>query len=119
MQRAIALSGNSAPGPNGMPYSAWRRLGALAVDVLHEAFQDCCAVDALARLAQDYPSFNESLLIFLPKKAAGQTEQGQDLFEPGGVRPLNITNTANRLLASACRLAVGPALAERVAQLQK
>eukprot|EP00959_Pyramimonas_sp_CCMP1952_P357118 7477544-Pyramimonas_sp.AAC.1 len=32
MQRAIALSGNSAPGPNGIPYSAWRRLGALAVD---------------------------------------------------------------------------------------
>ena len=49
--------------------------GALAIDVLYKASLDCSAEDALDRLARDYPVFNESLLIFLPKKAVGQTEQ--------------------------------------------
>ena len=35
--RALQLAGASAPGPDGVPYEAWRRLNATAVDLLHAA----------------------------------------------------------------------------------
>ena len=57
-------------------------------------------------MMQDFPHFSKSILIFLPKKAIGRTVDGHEVFDPGGVQPLNITNTDNRLLASARRLAL-------------
>lgn len=37
VRRAIATTSRSSPGPDGVPYAAWRRLGPLAVEVLHAA----------------------------------------------------------------------------------
>ena len=56
-----------------------------------------------------YPDFNSSLLMFLLKKPVDVID-GAAIFEPSGVRPLNITNTDNRLLASTVRIAVEPVL---------
>ena len=37
--RALRLAGNSRPGPDGVPFAAWRRLGSLAANVLFNAFE--------------------------------------------------------------------------------
>ena len=37
ISRAIRCSGNSLPGPDRIPYVAWRKLGPLATDVLFDA----------------------------------------------------------------------------------
>ena len=55
-------------------------------------------------MTREYPEFNESFLFVLPQKTAATTEDGADVFDPDGMRPLNVTNTDNRLLASATRI---------------
>ena len=42
-----------------------------------------------------------------------------DVYSPDGVRPLNVTNTDNRLIASSVRLAIEPVLANLITLDQK
>ena len=84
-----------------LPYAAWRQLGDLAVKILYDAYLDLCGDNTEELMKQDYAHFNETLLIFLPKTAVGLTEDGKQFFDPSGVRPFNITNADNRLLARA------------------
>ena len=110
IRRALKMSNNSAPGPDGIPYGAWRALGDVAVEVLFGAFSDLILPEGPEMLRRDYPDFNSSLLFFLPKKPSGATAHGVPAFEAGGVRPLNVTNCDNRLLASAVRITLEPVL---------
>ena len=119
IERAVRCSNNSSPGPDGIPYEAWRAMGKLSVDVLFCAFQDLSSDTAEAQMDQEYPEFNASILHFLPKKPAGQTEDGSDIYEPSGVRPLNVTNADNRLLASATRFLLEPVLGPLVTDCQR
>ena len=57
--------------------------------------------------------------MFLPKKSSGTTDDGVDIYAPGDVRPLNITNCDNRLLASAVRIAIEPTLAALITRDQR
>ena len=66
-----------------------------------------------------YPDFNASLLFFLPKKAADTMEDGTLVFDADSVRPLNVTNADNRLLASAVRHLIEPFVASRVIPSQR
>ena len=116
---AIQTSKNTSPGPDGIPYRAWRLLGEVAIQTIHEAIKELSSPEAEQLLQDDMPTFNHSLLTFLPKKAAGSTEDGEDYFLPGGVRPLNITNTDNRVMASAVRIALEPVLAPLITHDQK
>eukprot|EP00959_Pyramimonas_sp_CCMP1952_P337326 7063858-Pyramimonas_sp.AAC.1 len=72
VQRAVKLSGNGAPGPDGIPYKAWRKAGDLGVEILFEAMGDLVKPDAAARLRAAYGAeahdFNLSLLSCFPKK---------------------------------------------------
>jgi len=68
VELALRLSNNSSPGPDGIPYAAWRRLGTLAVDILFAAAQEIGSVDGEALLEEHYAEFNASLLLFLPKR---------------------------------------------------
>ena len=104
IRKALKLSNNSAPGPDGLPYGAWRALGDLAVDLLHGAFVDLTLPEGPNLMREDYPNFNASILIFLPKKPVGKAADDTPVFEASGVRPLNVTNCDNRLIASAVRL---------------
>jgi endonuclease/exonuclease/phosphatase family metal-dependent hydrolase len=85
---------DSAPGPDGITYSALQR----APDVIHHHLY-ACYEDFLAD--RDIPhDFNESYLIFLPKG-----EVDADIFHtartPDTTRPLNLTNTTAKLVAAA------------------
>ena len=39
MEKAVRYSGNSAPGPDGIPFKAWRAFGPLGVSILHGVAQ--------------------------------------------------------------------------------
>ena len=75
--------------------------------------------DGQELLRRDYRGFNESLLFFLPKKPIGKTEEGADVFEAGGVRPLNVTNADNRLMASSVRLVLESVLGPLITHDQR
>ena len=94
-------------------------MGELSVDALFGAVQDFASDSAEELLSEDYEDFNASILHFLPKKAVGQAEDGSDLYEPGGVRPLNVTNADNRILASATRLLLEPVLGPLITEDQR
>ena len=110
VQEALRLSNDSSPGPDGLPYGAWRALGELAVNVLHGAFQEMVSETGGERVRHHYADFNESLLFFLPKALESPTGGEAAAFPASGVRPLNVTNCDNRLFASAIRLVLEPAI---------
>ena len=76
VRKALKLSNNSAPGPDGIPYGAWRAMGKTAVDALFDAMKDFMSSDGEELLRRDYSDFNASLSFFLPKKAIGKTRDG-------------------------------------------
>ena len=123
--RAIAMTSHSAPGPDGVPYSAWRRLGALAVDVLFAAAAELSTATGTERLLAAFPldgdhntPFNDAVMVFIPKKFAREVN-GVRCCEAGDVRPLSLVNTDNRLMANAVRLRVEPILAEAISPAQR
>ena len=83
MRRAISMAGSSSPGPDGIPYSAWKRLGPLAVDVLHMALEELSAEQGQEALLEAFPldlagntGFNEATMVFIPKKSRQGAEWG-------------------------------------------
>ena len=119
IKRALKRSNDSAPGPDGIPYGAWRIMGDMAVEMLHAAFKILIRDDGPSSLRRDYPEFNESLLFFLPKKATSTMPDGGQAFEAGGVRPLNVTNCDNRILASTIRLVLEPRIGPLITKSQR
>jgi exonuclease III len=119
IKQAIDMSKNTSPGPDGIPFLAWKRLKGLASTVLFDAFGEMTAEGGEEKMRESYATFNDSLLFFLPKKAPSRSDNNEAYYEPGGVRPLNVTNTDNRLLASAVRLVVETSIAGNVSQSQR
>lgn len=70
-------------------------------------------------MAEQYHDSNASLLFFLPKKASGTLEDGTVFYDADSVRPLNVTDADNRLLASAARLLIEPFVASRISASQR
>ena len=108
--RAIRCSGNSMPGPDRIPYVAWKRLGPLAVDVLFGAATAMAKADFPQRIRQaycfqegeDHP-FNLGLLVCIPKKwtsTTPNTEQSTRLREHVPC-PLWTQRTASSLMRAA------------------
>ena len=119
INRAIRHSNNSAPGPDGIPFLAWRRAKDLSTQILYDAAQVMFSETGPDATAADYGYLNNSLLLFLPKKASGTTPTGEGYYEAANVRPLNVTNTDNRLLANAVRYVIEPFVGQRVTTLQR
>ena len=116
VDKAIRISGNSAPGPDGIPYTAWRRAGLLGRGALFEAIKELMHEQGLTKLREAYAGgsdkvhdFNDAAMVFLPKKPVGIVE-GKPVYDANNTRPLSIVNTENRLMASAVRLAMEPIL---------
>ncbi len=112
IRRAVDLAGASAPGPDGIPYAAWKRLGPLAVDSLWGALKVLESDGGLEALAAASPpdadggsDWNRALMVCTPKKLP-QSLGSITYREPGHIRPLSIVNTDNRFLAYAVRLRV-------------
>ncbi|CAK0879300.1 unnamed protein product [Prorocentrum cordatum] len=126
VEDALRQAPPSAPGPDGVTFLAWQRLGGLAVDILLAAALDMAAPggpDRIEELHVDWlfpgQSFNSSAMVFLPKSPTGQAAIVGDYCAPSDTRPLNISNCENRLPANAVRLRVEPLLAEWVSDMQQ
>ena len=120
IRKALDIAPSSAPGPDGIPFAAWKRLDHLAVDVLHGAMQALLKDTATQDMLQDYgEDFNASLLVFIPKKPTMHTVEHGPVFSAADVRPINVVNCDNRLLANAMRLRIEPVLAEWVSPEQR
>ena len=116
--RAIKLAPKTAPGPDGIPYLAWKRLGDFGADILfhavgrlgeHDAHSALCGMAGAS--GEDDHDFNLGNMVFLPKKPAGTDPVLGDFYTAADVRPLVIVNTDNRLMANAVRIAMEPILA--------
>ena len=127
VDRAVRLSGNSAPGPDGIPYAAWRALGPLGVSALFaaaEALTESSAVDRLEQAYHDDHSnaghaFNVGLLVCIPKSSSGALADGTPYYAPANTRPLALVDTSNRLIANAARFRWEPLLAAWVSPVQQ
>ena len=127
IEKAVRHSGNSAPGPDGIPYSAWRALGGFGAGALTEALNVLSTGDASQALKDAYRDcsdnvghgFNLGILVCIPKSPAGSLPDGTDYFTPDGTRPLAVVNTDNRILAGAARHRWEPLIAEWISKKQQ
>ena len=124
--RAVRLSGNSAPGPDGIPYAAWRKMGQRGIDILWDMTRALTQPDATEALGSAYKDealgshdFNLGILCCLPKRPSGNTEEGTPFYAPANTRPLSIVNCDNRLIASAARIRWEAPFNRWVTQLQR
>ena len=119
VERALRRSGNSSPGPDGIPFSAWRACFSLAAPVMFAALTQLTSADGLDTLQEDYPEFNESILTFLPKKSDEVDLMGTPIYAPANTRPLNITNADNRILSNTVRLKIEPIVGPEISLMQR
>ena len=88
VRRATQRSGNSVPGPDGIPAAAAHRaLRGLAEGVLHRAL--LCLMPPVGNelRARRDPEFNAALMFFIPKKEAGADAAHCTFYDPQNVRP--------------------------------
>jgi hypothetical protein len=91
----ISSTGASAPGPDGIPYGAWRFATPPCHDVLFRLLDEMLCTDGALP-----DGFNASQMVFIPKG----DEIGDDLVvgrSAGDLRPLNLSNTDNKLVSLA------------------
>ena len=95
---------DSTPGPDKIPFAAWRAASDLSGPVLFRVFE------AIAKGHLPPVGFNHGLLFLLPKKDTGLVSD---------TRPLSVTNTDNRILAAAVARGIMPAVSAYVDPSQK
>ena len=119
MRQAIRLSPSSSPGPDGIPFAAWRAISDIAVPLLQAVYEQLAAGGADEAHAADIRKFNEGLMVFLPKDPSGVDVHGCPMFLPADTRPLSIGNADNRLIASAVQHRIEPILGRWVTKEQR
>ena len=110
--QAIKSAKNTAPGPDGVPYAAYKDSD-VAARILHNA--TTALTDDTVMTPDD---LNEAFLACLPKKPE-RREGDLDVFKAKGTRPLSIGNTDNRLVSSALRITVFDRLAAWISAMQR
>ena len=115
------------PGPDRVPYRAWRRLGDVGIDALHDVACALMSPQGPSLLREAYVDtsgpgthdFNLGILCCLPKKPTGVDDEVGEYFSPSSPRPLSIVNTDNRIIANAARLRWEPIFNTWVSNLQR
>jgi ribonuclease HI len=97
---------SSAPGPDGIPFQAWRAVADIAAPVFL----------AVARSLQERDPyipdwFNQAVLYFFPKVP--------NATSPGQGRPISVTNTGNRVIAAAFKAVLDDATSAWILPHQK
>ena len=104
VRRAITSPKNTSPGPDGIPFAAWRATVDIAAPILFRV------LTALMDGERPPSGFNHGLLFLLPKK---NTHTISD------TRPLSVTNTDNRILARVMSGAIMPGVKDMIHPSQK
>ena len=66
-RRAILLTRNSSPGKDGIPFKAWRKTVDFAAKALYEVFLEIVGDNGMEKVRNEWNTFNESVMVFLPK----------------------------------------------------
>lgn len=90
---APARPRKSSLGPDGVPYAAWPRLGALAEDLLWAETQ------RLAAGGEPADSLNESYMAVIPKGALHTSDDHHVARAPGDTRPIQLSNIDAKFMA--------------------
>jgi hypothetical protein len=90
IDNAIFHFHDSAPGPDGLPYSAWARAHPSIIAVLRQAFHDFIRGGDLP------PDFNKSNMVFIPKGEL-EADYVQVQRAPEATRPITLSNTVAKL----------------------
>ena len=91
MGRAV----DSAPGPDGIPFAAWRSAGLCGAQTLHQ-------VDTRLRQSLLMPTtFTEGICVYPPKGTEADDETNGAARTPENTRPLTLRNCDAKVIASA------------------
>ena len=104
--QAIDVAPSTSPGPDGIPFRAYKLLNATAGPLLFEVFNFL----KCARTAGQLGDFNFATLFLIPKK---ETQLIDD------TRPISCNNTCNRLIARAMVICIGDAVQQLIGDYQK
>jgi len=113
----MKTSHDSSPGPDGIPFKAWKVLRNMCAPIFHRVL---CKLFSTSpeELRSKAPHFNEAFLCCLGKRPMANAIGGQ-VFTPSSTRPLSVVNADNRILASTLRLKVAPLLESWVSTAQR
>lgn len=106
----------SAPGPDGIPFGAYKKLASLAIPYFQSVFASLLDVDSLWTPPED---FNFAFLYCIPKKADFNIPDVGDVYSCGSTRPISVVNTDNRILANAINVCFSKAAAKWVSPYQR
>ena len=90
----IMHTNNSSPGPDGIPFVAWRKVATLAGPIFVEV------IEALGEGIAPPKDFNHATLFVLPK------ENFNYLVKK--TRPISVPNTANRIISTTIKRVIAP-----------
>ena len=97
VDNAISRTGSSAPGPDGIPYGAWKAAPPCCRTPIYNLIDNLISDVGNHKLPAE---FNESHKVFIPK---GDEPNDQNIIERGAgdLRPLNLSNTDDKIIALA------------------
>jgi hypothetical protein len=104
--KAIQMAPDTSPGPDGVPFAAFKANASLAGPIILEV----CIYLGIERGADDLDGFNFATLFLIPKK---------ETLEVGDTRPICVNNAGNRLVARVLFLAMVDASQELIGHYQK
>ena len=104
--QAIDMAPGTSPGPDGIPFKAYKVLNKIAGPLLLEVFNFL----KCARTADQLGDFNFATLFLIPKK---DTQLIDD------TRPISCNNTCNRIVARAMVLCIVEAVQQLIGDYQK
>ena len=104
---------DSAPGPDGLPYSAWKAGGAESIDTTYNLI-----MHNLVRGMQ-HETYNDSLTVFLPRGEEETDTQYNTTRKVADTRPLSFKNTDNKLVCSCMNYSYKSALKLNITDIQR
>ena len=99
VEQALLRAKDSATGPDGAPYSAWRAIPSVAIALvlalIHFIFRTDTDIEQSLLLA---------FVVFLPKESFGRTPSGLRLYRAENLRPLSLSNTLLKIVCSSLKI---------------
>ena len=103
IEKTIGKLAHSAPGPDGIPYGAWKMAGTSGATSIWSLLCWCASGGMLPM------SMTCSLMVFLPKDVA--CDEGCELTRnASSTRPLGLKNTDLKIIGAALSWSVGPVI---------
>ena len=107
-RRVLSRAPHTAPGKDGIPFSAWANCGPAGPLSLYQYGSH------LAAGSSPHAEFNESIMHFIPKEVDEQSRSsGHIVCEAPATRPFSLKNTDNKTIASVYNEALTPILAKQ------